>query len=190
MSEKGKMSYTEAVSAWIDSMNAIPTSLVEAAMKGNPDCVREVTVFRVGDSVRVWKDGRQWPDEGDYGVRVAEQNSDGSFVVEDFKGRRCTVDPNDSCDFMEFDSDGILPMWGTMWMFRNQVDKDWISWDSSIRKMSSCGFRVYDTDFGYMFGIDGCGYDFTTVHFAPLYKARGLRWHSTDLEGKPVASVA
>lgn len=45
--------------------------------------------------------------------------------------------------------------------------------------MADCGFRIYESDDfgGYIFGIDGAGYDFYDAHWIPLYKARGLRWH-------------
>lgn len=32
-------------------------------------------------------------------------------------------------------------------------------------------------EFGYFFGIDGCGYDFYEAHWLPLYNKRGLQWH-------------
>lgn len=31
-------------------------------------------------------------------------------------------------------------------------------------------------------GIDGAGYDFYEAHWEPLYKARGLHWHSEEAE--------
>lgn len=52
--------------------------------------------------------------------------------------------------------------------------------------MADCGFRIYEQeDYGYIFGIDGAGYDFYDEHWCPLYKARGLRWH--DEEGETQA---
>ena len=47
--------------------------------------------------------------------------------------------------------------------------------------MADCGFRIYEQeDYGYIFGIDGAGYDFYEAHWIPLYKARGLKWHLTE----------
>ena len=53
-------------------------------------------------------------------------------------------------DEFEVCYDYPLPIWGTMWSF---------------------------DDFGYLFGIDGTGYDFYEEHWIPLYLARGLQWH-------------
>lgn len=73
--------------------------------------------------------------------------------------------------------DDILPIWGTMWSFRDSADTRWLE-DDGIQSLSKCGFRVYESDeFGYFFGIDGAGYDFYEEHWIPLYRARGLRWH-------------
>ena len=60
--------------------------------------------------------------------------------------------------------------------------KAWYEGDGS-KLMSECGFRVYESeDFGFIFGIDGAGYDFYESHWIPLYKARGLRWHDPAAE--------
>lgn len=38
-------------------------------------------------------------------------------------------------------------------------------------------FRIYEQeDFEYIFGIDGCGYDFYEAHWIPLYEKRGFHW--------------
>ena len=34
--------------------------------------------------------------------------------------------------------------------------------------------------FGYIFGIDGAGYDFYEDHWIPLYKERGIQWHDKE----------
>jgi len=78
----------------------------------------------------------------------------------------------------EDDYDSFLPMWGTMWSFNNNADRMWIAEESNLQQMADCGFRIYDQeDYGYIFGIDGAGYDFYEAHWIPLYKARGLKWH-------------
>ena len=47
--------------------------------------------------------------------------------------------------------------------------------------MADCGFRIYQSeDYGYVFGIDGAGYNFYEAHWIPLYKARGFQWHEVD----------
>jgi len=82
----------------------------------------------------------------------------------------------------EFPEDcDTLPIWGTMWAFGDNIDNDWIRGkfgQDGLQLMADCGFRIYESeDWGYIFGIDGCGYDFYEDHWIPLYKARGLRWH-------------
>ena len=69
-----------------------------------------------------------------------------------------------------------FPMWGTMWSFGESIDEWWL--EENLETMKECGFRIYESeDFGYVFGIDGAGYDFYESHWIPLYEARGLRWH-------------
>ena len=74
-------------------------------------------------------------------------------------------------------TDNFLPMWGTMWMFKEYVDVCWLNEEGGLQHMADCGFRVYEIEEGYIFGIDGAGYDFYESHWIPLYKARGLAKH-------------
>lgn len=77
----------------------------------------------------------------------------------------------------------ILPMWGTMWSFGDSCDDYWLEEKNGIEIMSKLGFRIYyHEEFGYFFGIDGCGYSFMNEHWIPLYKARGLHWHKEEEE--------
>ena len=72
----------------------------------------------------------------------------------------------------------FLPCWTTMWTFGRREDVYWLEHMGGLELMAECGFRIYEQeDFGYIFGIDGAGYDFMTEHWLPLYKARGLEWH-------------
>ena len=69
-------------------------------------------------------------------------------------------------------------MWGTMWSFTDSSDNSWLEDKKNLQTMADCGFRIYEQeDYGYIFGIDGAGYDFYEAHWIPLYKARGLEWH-------------
>ncbi|MDR2558076.1 MAG: hypothetical protein LBC86_00815, partial [Oscillospiraceae bacterium] len=78
----------------------------------------------------------------------------------------------------EYEYDTFLPMWGWMWSFGNMIDERWLQDPKNLKAMADCGFRIYEQeDYGYVFGIDGMGYDFYEAHWIPLYKARGLRWH-------------
>lgn len=79
---------------------------------------------------------------------------------------------------VDTERDSFLPMWGTMWSFESPLDNDWLEDKKNLKAMADCGFRIYEQeDYGYIFGIDGAGYDFYEAHWIPLYKARGLRWH-------------
>jgi len=74
--------------------------------------------------------------------------------------------------------DTFLPTWGTMWSFDDSIDSQWLEDEHNLQAMADCGFRIYEQeDYGYVFGIDGMGYDFYEAHWIPLYKARGLLWH-------------
>ena len=79
----------------------------------------------------------------------------------------------------DYDEDrAFLPMWGWMWSFHEPRDDSWLEEKGNLQTMADCGFRIYkQEDCGYIFGIDGAGYDFFEAHWVPLYKARGLRWH-------------
>lgn len=68
-----------------------------------------------------------------------------------------------------------------MWQFSEDVDDWWLENRDGLKVMSRLGFRIYESEnYGYFFGIDGCGYDFYSAHWIPLYKARGLQWHDTE----------
>jgi len=74
----------------------------------------------------------------------------------------------------------LLPMWGTMFSFSHPDDNLWLDDPRNLQAMAECGIRIYkQTDYGYIFGIDGMGYDYYKAHWIPLYRARGLRWHSS-----------
>lgn len=67
--------------------------------------------------------------------------------------------------------------------FGDSIDEEWLGRDDNLRVMADCGFRIYEQeDIGYLFGIDGAGYDFYGEHWIPLYKARGLHWHKEKEE--------
>ena len=77
--------------------------------------------------------------------------------------------------------EGFLPMWGTMWSFSEPLDDWWLEEKNGLEAMARCGFRIYrQEDYGYIFGIDGAGYDFYEDHWIPLYKERGIQWHDIE----------
>ncbi len=64
------------------------------------------------------------------------------------------------------------PLWGTLWAFKNEPDNKWIKEEGGLEAMARCGFRIFEQeDYGYIFGIDGAGYDFYKAHWIPLYMA-------------------
>jgi hypothetical protein len=64
-----------------------------------------------------------------------------------------------------------------MWTFKDAEDKRWIE-AGGLQAMAACGLRIYtQEDLEYVFGVDGCDYDFYTQYWIPLYRARGLMWH-------------
>jgi len=91
------------------------------------------------------------------------------------------ADPEDWEEVTSSESDDYyeqLPMWGTMWSFRESFDNDWLENENGIELMTRSGFRIFKSEeFGYFFGIDGAGYDFYEAHWIPLYNQRGLKWH-------------
>lgn len=64
-----------------------------------------------------------------------------------------------------------FPLFGTMWCFPN-FDMEWA--ENNIKTIANCGFDVYNCDLlgGFVIGVNGCGYDFLSHHWAPLYEAR------------------
>lgn len=47
--------------------------------------------------------------------------------------------------------------------------------------MIDIGFTVFEAyNYGYFFGLDAASFDFHEAFWIPLYKARGLRWHTRE----------
>lgn len=167
----------ECAELWVSQMNAFPYGMIERLVSECPDEWREVTYPAVGDRVYVY----DLPDECDTLEHGGEIKSidDETYCIELDDGTVAEVELND----FEVERDSFLPMWGWMWQFSDSCDDWWLEERDGVEKMSECGFRVYVHDeFGYFFGIDGCGYSFFEAHWEPLYKARGLRWHNEAAE--------
>lgn len=168
----------EACYEWVGSFNAIPYGICEKLLRNNCDELYEVTPPAIGDQVCIW-DGER---NGDYG-EIVETRFDGEDDL-----YRIQIDGADddivlAADEFEVQRDGVLPMWGTLWAFDDSADGYWLQELDGLQKMADCGFRIYEQeDYGYIFGIDGAGYDFYEAHWIPLYKARGLQWHDPETE--------
>ena len=168
------MTIKEATEKWVDGFNAIPQAVIEKLIAYNGlDEVREITPPVIDDYVYVYTLEHR-------GEITNYDEESGLYTVELDTGKVVEVEED---DFEVEPDDGSmygLPMWGTMWSFGESIDDWWIE-NGSLRAMADCGFRVYEQeDFGYIFGIDGAGYNFYESHWIPLYKARGLRWNDDE----------
>lgn len=171
MKAKG-MTKLEATREWVKEFNAIDQGIIKKLMDLDPDDWEEVTMPSCGDRVYIYDDGTKGEITG-----YSEETE--FYAIHTDDGEDVELDTDD----FEVEYYYRLPMWGTMWSFGDLCDSDWFEYGDGIRKMSECGFRIYHSDeFGYFFGIDGAGYNFTDVHFRPLYDARGLKWHDEEAE--------
>lgn len=164
----------EATQAWVREMNAIPMGVVEKLMGEDYEGVREITPPSLYDRVYIFRGEYR----GNCGRIESYDNVHEVYVVNLDDGGTVQVEEN------EFDREdyGGLPMWGTMWAFGDSCDNWWLE-NGGLQLMADCGFRIYEQeDYGYIFGIDGAGYDFYESHWIPLYKARGLHWHKKEEE--------
>lgn len=174
---KTGMTILEAAREWVGQFNAIPYAVVEKLAKLDIESIHEITPPSKYDRVYI-TDGEHQGEEGEI-LRVSDDD-DEVYVVE-LDGSREEVEISQA-DF-EVQKDSFLPMWGTMWTFGESIDDGWLDYGDGLQAMADCGFRIYESDdFGYIFGIDGAGYDFYEAHWVPLYRARGLRWHDDATE--------
>lgn len=165
----------EATRVWVSEMNQIPQEVVRKLREYSQYCdINEVTPVAKYD--RVWSNDHQ-----EMGT-VTEVNYETEVASVEFDGQDEATEVELSDISTEYDYD--LPIWGTMWSFGDSCDDYWLEEKDGLQKMAECGFRVFESeDYGYVFGIDGAGYDFYESHWIPLYKARGLQWHDTESEG-------
>lgn len=167
----------EACELWVErDMNQVPTSVVEKLMQDSDYTdIREITPPAKCDRVTLFS--------GDYdGVtgEIVEHLGNTEYLVKLDDSE--DDEPVEACeDEFEVQHDDALPMWGTMWAFKDNCDKEWLC--ENLQKVADCGFRIFESeDYEYLIGIDGAGYDFYEAHFCPLYKARGLHWHKENEE--------
>lgn len=164
----------DAARGWVQEFNAIPQEVITKLAKASDYCdCNEITPPAICDRVYVFANC-------EYGEIIeTKKTNEGETVY------RVKLD-NDktrtlSADCFEVEHDYSFPMWGTMWTFGDSADDYWLEELGGLQIMADCGFRIYEQeDFGYVFGVDGCGYDFYEAHWIPLYKARGLKWHEQE----------
>ena len=167
----------EATERWVSEMNAFTYGIIERLMKLEPDEWYEVTVPSNGDRVYVYDLPDGCEDYNRYG-EIENHIGNKIYLINLDDGNTVEVGQED----FEVQNDGFLPMWGWLWQFADSADDYWLEEMDGIQIMSDCGFRIYyHEEFGYFFGIDGCGYDFYEAHWIPLYKKRGLQWHDPEL---------
>ena len=166
------MTLKEATRRFLDEVSNIPLGLIADSMENDPSSWQEVTAPSKGDKVYVYS-------AGDEGTVVGYDEDSETFTVELDDAEDGEPPMETTLSDLECIFDGALPMWGTVFAFKNSLDDDWLSEDDGIIKMSACGFRIfYHEEYGFFFGIDGAGYDFYEAHWEPLYLARGLHWHT------------
>lgn len=165
---KSGMTRLGAAQEWVREFNAIPQGMLYPFMEDGS--LSEVTVPTIGNRVYVFHGNVEEP-YGDITEYDVERNI---YTIALDDGKEVKLNPED----FEVERYAQFPMWSTMWSFGDSCDDYWLEEEDGIRIMSECGFRIYEhVEFGYFFGIDGCGYDFYEAHWLPLYNARGLQWH-------------
>lgn len=172
---KSGMTRLDAAHEWVREFNAIQQGMLYPFMKDGS--LSEVTVPATGDRVCVLHGSTEEP----YGSITKYDVERNLYTIELDDGKEVKLNPED----FEVERDDYFPMWSVMWSFGDNCDDYWLEEEDGIRIMSECGFRIYEhEEFGYFFGIDGCGYDFYEAHWLPLYNARGLQWHDTATDNE------
>ena len=163
------MTQNEAAQKFVNGFNAVPTEMIRKLWQADPDDWHEVTCPFVGNKVSTYDSGS--------GEIIEVGDEDNQYKIALYNGDEVLLD----LDQFDVERGDVLPMWGLMWSFSDSADNNWLKDGDGIRKMSECGFRIYESEeFGYYFGIDGAGYDFYEQHWIPLYKIRGLHWHDEE----------
>ena len=180
---KTGLTIKEAAQEWVNGFNTIPQNVVEKLMRLNEEEVHEITPPSLNDRVYIYS-GEY---DGEKGEIIATPNDEcDHYIIELDSSDYDEPVEVDEVDF-EVERYEYLPMWGTMWSFGCSCDNWWIEEKEGLQTMADCGFRIYEQkDFGYIFGINGAGYDFYEAHWIPLYKARGLKWHDEKTEKEAV----
>lgn len=171
-----KMTVKEATHKWVNEFNSYPRSMIETLMDADPDSWEEVTPPGRNDRIYCY-------DENEYGtiIDTPDPNNEENETYEITLDNGKTIKTKSDNFYVRYD--GVLPMWGTLWSFDDSSDIDWLS--NHLQEMADCGFRVYyHEEWGYFFGIDGGGYSFYDEHWIPLYKIRGLLWHTEEEDTK------
>ena len=165
------MTIREAAKKYVECyFDGIQTDLLDRLMRFDCEDWREVTVPAVGHPVFLYCTGES-------GEVVSRAEDLSEYKVRLDGGEEVTVKRGG----LGLDFYNVLPAYARMWSFREPIDVAWLEERGGLEVMSDCGFRIFESSvFGYFFGIDGANYDFYESHWIPLYKARGLHWHSEE----------
>lgn len=165
----------EATESWVHGMEFIHLGLIKDAVRGREEAWHELTPLTIGESVycsnAINLKGEICDGYGEI-VKISKEN----VVV-----RMADTDEDALADknYVYDEEREEFPMWYIMFQPRESIDEEWIS--QNLQAVADCGFRIYEhDDYGIYLGIDGCGYDFYSEHWIPLYKARGLQWHDEE----------
>lgn len=186
--ENRKVTVREATEKWVGTFDGIPTSLIEKAYNSdeyNELTVRELECSECGErgcyehddickcqknplTYDEWFRDEYYEADSDTEESIKEEYQE---YCEEFEGEKTFEEIEDNYGYG-------LPSWGTMWTMCN-LDADWI--ESNLEIVSEIGFSIFESDeLGIFIGLDGGGYDFYEAHWIPLYKARGMHWHTEE----------
>lgn len=172
-----KLTLEQATKKWVDTFNCINQSLIERIISSEKHeyDFTELTTPVIGDYVGV---NNYSLDYNTYELKDIDYDNDVAIIYDEEEGKDVEVDYH--AVYIEHDT--TLPMWGYMWTFGDSSDEAWAR--EHLEEVSACGFRIYEDedDSTLYLGIDGAGYNFYSSHWEPLYKARGLKWHSENID--------
>jgi len=166
----------EATQEWIGQFDNIPGSIFEKLIKYDEAVsYYDSDAFRMLASPKVECSGCSASYEGELSLKELEKRNDDSHGV------AC-----ESCEHNKGDEwktgypEYAFPCgWGTLFAPSDSCDQDWFL--ENAEEVANLGIFVFESeDFGILLGIDGGGFDFYEAYWIPLYKVRGLQWHSLD----------
>lgn len=163
----------EATRKWVNEFNFLHYSLLERAYP-HMDGLEELTPIPmkyICDECGTEFNEDEYTEHGGGGDITTC-----TLCYENNENTTATIEPIED----EYSKIGYgLPMWGTLFNPKESLDEDWIR--ENLDVVAECGFRIYESDeIGILLGVDGAGYDFYEEHWVPLYKARGLKWHTIN----------
>lgn len=142
----------------------VPQSVVEKLRQVNRDDIYDITLPIIGNRVNICGS------KNDYDGEIIEISAD----RETYKVKLDSIDEVVELEDGDFTVErySYLPMWDPMWSFTYDYNSDNENSNNSkkLKIFSDCGFRIYTSeDYGYLYGIDGAGYNFYEQHWYPLY---------------------